>query len=97
MRIIYNTYIFLFKTIKNPHLEATDWDWEIDPIGLRIGLRRITSRYGLPILISENGLGAFDTLQEGDIVNDDYRINYLNDHLVQVAEAIKDGVAKKGW
>ncbi|MBM6838637.1 glycoside hydrolase family 1 protein, partial [Clostridium saudiense] len=31
----------VFKTIKNPHLDSTNWDWEIDPIGLRIGIRRI--------------------------------------------------------
>ena len=45
--------------------------------GLRIGLRRLTSKYGLPILITENGLGEFDKLQEGDVINDDYRICLL--------------------
>lgn len=67
----------LFKSKRNPHLDATNWDWEIDPTGLRIGLRRLTSRYRLPILITENGLGEYDTLLEGDVVNDEYRIDYL--------------------
>lgn len=87
----------VFKTIKNPNLEATNWDWEIDPTGLRIGLRRITSRYGLPILISENGLGEYDTLEDTDVVNDHYPIAYIRTHLLAVQEAITDGVQMIGY
>jgi 6-phospho-beta-glucosidase len=87
----------LFKTIKNPNLEATDWDWEIDPVGLRVGLRRITSRYGLPILISENGLGAFDTLEANDVVKDDYRMAFIRRHLEECQQAITDGVDLIGY
>ncbi|SFL96375.1 glycoside hydrolase family 1 protein [Pelosinus propionicus] len=87
----------LFKTIKNPNLEATDWDWEIDPMGLRIALRRITSRYRLPILISENGLGAFDVLEENDVVNDEYRIAFIRRHLEECQQAITDGVELLGY
>ena len=47
----------LYKVVKNEKVEQTNWDWNIDPEGLRIGLRRIQSRYDLPILITENGLG----------------------------------------
>lgn len=82
----------VYKTKPNPFLEATDWDWTIDPQGLRIGLRRIASRYNLPVFISENGLGAFDTLEKGDIVNDDYRIAYISEHIKAIQEAISDGV-----
>jgi 6-phospho-beta-glucosidase len=87
----------VYKTIRNPNLEATNWDWEIDPTGLRIGLRRITNRYGLPMLISENGLGEYDTLKENDVVNDDYRIEYIQSHLKAVQEAITDGVEMLGF
>ena len=86
-----------FKTKKNEFLETTNWDWEIDPEGLRIGLRRITSRYGLPILISENGLGEYDKLEEGNIINDDYRIDYLRKHITACKEAITDGVELIGY
>lgn len=86
-----------FKTAVNPNLETTNWDWEIDPTGLRIGLRRITSRYDLPILISENGLGEYDKVEEGEVVNDDYRIDYLRTHLQAVQEAITDGVEMIGY
>jgi 6-phospho-beta-glucosidase len=73
----------LYKTARNSYLETSNWDWAIDPLGLRVGLRRITSRYRLPVFITENGLGEFDTLGPGDVINDDYRIAYLESHLTQ--------------
>ena len=73
-------------------MESTNWDWTIDPQGLRIAMRRITNRYNLPILISENGLGEYDKLEEGNIINDDYRIDYLRAHIKACQEAITDGV-----
>ncbi|WP_026695587.1 glycoside hydrolase family 1 protein [Peribacillus kribbensis] len=87
----------LFKTRKNPHLETTNWDWEIDPEGLRIGLRRITNRYNLPILITENGLGEFDELEGGDVINDDYRIAFLQSHVGACQKALNDGVDLIGY
>lgn len=87
----------MFKTTPNPHVEATNWDWEIDPQGLRIGLRRIATRYQLPVLITENGLGEFDQLEEGKIVNDDYRIDYLKSHIQAIQDAISDGVEVLGY
>lgn len=87
--------VYITKT--NSNLKTTDWDWAIDPDGLRIALRRITSRYNLPILITENGLGAFDKLEDGDIVNDDYRIDYLKQHIKACQEAITDGVDLIGY
>ena len=87
----------LYRTRRNPHVETTDWDWAIDPIGLRIGLRRITSRYQLPILITENGLGAFDAVEPDESINDAYRIAYLRSHIEQCRQAITDGVHLLGY
>ncbi|KAB7663637.1 glycoside hydrolase family 1 protein [Bacillus sp. B1-b2] len=87
----------VYKTVENPNLERTDWDWNIDPQGLRIALRRITNRYHLPILISENGLGAFDKVEEGDVINDDYRIDFIRAHVIAMQEAISDGVELMGY
>lgn len=87
----------LYKSVHNDKVEQTNWDWDIDPTGLRIALRRIQSRYGLPILITENGLGEYDTLEEDKQIHDDYRINYLNDHIVAIQEAITDGVDVLGY
>ena len=86
--------------VPNPYLEASEWGWQIDPKGLRYYLNNVYDRYQKPLFIVENGLGAVDELIEVDgvkTVNDDYRIKYLNDHLVQVAEAIKDGVEILGY
>ncbi|MFZ2841941.1 MAG: family 1 glycosylhydrolase, partial [Trichococcus flocculiformis] len=87
--------------VMNPYLEASEWGWQIDPKGLRIVLNDFWDRYQKPLFIVENGLGAVDQLVTGEdgqpTVNDDYRINYLNDHLVQVAEAIADGVEVMGY
>ena len=81
----------LFKDTKNPFLQTTDWDWTIDPMGLRMCCRTITSRYDLPIVISENGLGAFDKLEEDKSIHDPYRIAYLKAHIEELKKAVDDG------
>ncbi|MGO2400800.1 MAG: glycoside hydrolase family 1 protein, partial [Pseudolactococcus laudensis] len=86
----------LQKTVKNPFVETTNWDWTIDPVGLRIALRRIASRYRLPVLITENGLGEYDKLEDGK-VHDDYRIDFLKKHVLAIKEAISDGVDVIGY
>lgn len=91
----------LLGGVPNPYLKASDWGWQIDPEGIRFILNQYYDRYQKPLFIVENGLGAFDELitdENGNkTVNDDYRINYLNDHLVQVAEALQDGVEIMGY
>lgn len=87
----------LYKTVRNPHVETSNWDWAIDPVGLRTGLRRLASRYQLPILITENGLGAFDVLDASDTVNDEPRIAYLRSHIEQCGHAMSDGVDLIGY
>ena len=86
---------------KNPYLRASEWGWQIDPQGLRLVLNRFYDRWQKPLFIVENGLGAKDVLVAdgagGMTVEDDYRIDYLNDHLVQVEEAIADGVPVMGY
>ncbi|WP_314453075.1 glycoside hydrolase family 1 protein [uncultured Microbacterium sp.] len=86
--------------IANPTLEASEWGWQIDPVGLRLVLNQFWDRWQKPLFIVENGLGARDQLVEVDgekTVVDDYRIAYLNDHLVQVGEALEDGVDVLGY
>lgn len=87
--------------IPNPYLTASEWGWQIDPKGLRYLLNVLYDRYEKPLFIVENGLGAVDFLvvdeQGNKTVQDDYRIKYLNDHLVQVREAMEDGVEIMGY
>lgn len=82
----------------NPYLPASDWGWQIDPDGLRVALSELYERYQKPIFIVENGLGAIDEVQADGSINDDYRINYLSEHIKAVATAINyDGVDVMGY
>ena len=76
---------------RNPLLPASIWGWCVDPLGLRNSLNVYYDRYQLPLMIAENGLGALDELKAGT-VEDDYRIDYLREHLKAIKEAIRDGV-----
>ncbi|QUG74355.1 6-phospho-beta-glucosidase [Erwinia sp. E602] len=87
----------ILNMIHNPYLSASDWGWQIDPAGLRHLLNMLWDRYRKPLFIVENGLGAKDQIEEDGTIRDDYRIAYLNDHLVQAGEAIADGVQLLGY
>ena len=78
--------------IKNPYLKASDWGWQIDALGLRYVLNQIYDRYQIPIMIVENGLGAVDEITEDGRIHDDYRIDYMRQHIVEMKEAVCDGV-----
>ena len=82
----------------NPYLKETPWGWPVDPLGLRHVMNEIYDRIQKPIFIVENGMGAIDELDENGIVQDDYRIDYLRDHLQAMADAIIiDGVECLGY
>lgn len=83
--------------VKNPFLRATDWGWEIDPTGLRISLNQLYGRYRIPLFVVENGMGARDTKAEDGMIHDDYRIDYLREHIKAMGEAIEDGVDLIGY
>ena len=87
----------ILSMVPNPHLASSEWGWQIDPVGLRTLLNVLWDRYHKPLFIVENGLGAKDKPDADGVVQDDYRISYLNDHLVQVREAIDDGVEVMGY
>ncbi|MDM5463023.1 glycoside hydrolase family 1 protein [Bacillus cereus] len=81
----------------NEHLELTDFGWEIDPIGFRVTLREVNDRYNFPIIVTENGIGAYDKVDEDGSVQDHYRIDYLKKHIEQMELAIADGVDVIGY
>lgn len=87
----------ILNLVPNPYLESSEWGWQIDPKGLRYLLNFLYDRYQKPLFIVENGLGAVDNPNPDGTIDDDYRIDYLNDHLVQTSEAIKDGVELLGY
>lgn len=85
------------RELSNPYLKTTDWGWCIDPIGLRITLNDMNDRYGLPIFIVENGLGAHDKLEADGKVHDPYRIVYLSKHIQAIKDALDDGCDVIGY
>ncbi|MDN2638028.1 family 1 glycosylhydrolase [Enterococcus avium] len=86
----------VFSSLKNPYLKTTEWGWQIDPIGLRITLNTLYDRYEKPIMIVENGLGAKDQIVDGKIT-DEYRIDFLKEHIFQMEQARQDGVEILGY
>ena len=88
----------VFATLKNNYLKASEWGWQIDPLGLRITMNSLYDRYQKPLFIVENGLGAVDTIDENGEINDDYRIAYLREHIKAMKEAVElDGVDLLGY
>lgn len=87
----------LYKAVDNPHLPKNAFGWEIDPVGFRMTCRALWGRYGLPLLVTENGLGARDTPAEDGVVHDDYRIDDLQRHIEQIRLAVADGVGILGY
>ncbi len=87
-----------FRTVRNPHLQASEWGWQIDPLGLRITMNDLYDRYQKPLFIVENGLGAKDTVKDDGTIDDDYRIVYLREHIRTMIEAVtEDGIPLMGY
>jgi 6-phospho-beta-glucosidase len=88
----------IFKSVKNPYLKSSEWGWQIDPLGLRSALNVLYDRYQKPLFIVENGLGAIDQPDENGNIDDDYRIDYLREHIKAFKLAVEeDGVELIGY
>lgn len=88
----------VMSSLKNPYLKASEWGWQIDPAGLRITLNNLYDRYQKPLFIVENGLGAVDTVSPDGTIEDDYRIAYLKEHILEMIKAVEiDGVKLLGY
>lgn len=87
----------LSSSIKNPYLDITEWNWQVDPTGLCVSLIELYDRYQKPLFIVENGLGNRDTVEADGSVIDDYRIEYFQQHIQAIADAIDEGVEVMGY
>lgn len=94
-----NSYVLrgAFKGMDNPYLKQTVYGWEMDPIGIRVTLRLLAERYDLPMIITENGLGTWDTLTPDGKIHDNERIEFYRQHLHQCKLAINDGAKLIGY
>ncbi|AMC93044.1 6-phospho-beta-glucosidase [Erysipelothrix larvae] len=88
----------MFESLKNPYLGASEWGWQIDPLGFRITMNALYDRYQKPLFVVENGLGAVDKPDANGYVEDDYRISYMRDHIAAMRDAVSiDGVDLLGY
>lgn len=87
----------IYRAAENPYVDKTPYGWVVDPVGLRLTLRKLYDRYNLPILITENGYGQSDIIEDDNTIEDDDRINYLTDLIQSIQEAITDGVQVLGY
>ena len=88
----------VFEAVVNPYLKASDWGWQIDPLGLRVTLNTLYDRYEKPLFIVENGFGAADTVEEDGSIHDPYRIAYMKAHIEAMKQAVEeDGIPLLGY
>lgn len=87
----------IFTGYENPYLKKSEWGWQIDPLGFKYFMHFIYDRYQIPLLVIENGLGAKDTVENDGSIHDDYRIDYLREHILAMKEAIEEGVDIVGY
>ena len=88
----------LAKEVPNPYVKASDWGWQIDPVGLRYMLNVLAERYELPMMIVENGIGLHEEPDDSGMVQDDERIKYFAEHIAQMKKAVEeDGVTLMGY
>ncbi|MBQ7223523.1 MAG: family 1 glycosylhydrolase [Erysipelotrichaceae bacterium] len=87
--------------LRNPYLKASDWGWQIDPLGLRVALNELWERYQKPLFVVENGMGTQDVLVEENgrkVCHDHAHVEYLRDHIKAMGDAInEDGVELMGY
>ena len=84
-------------SIKNPYLDASEWGWQIDPVGFKRALHELYDRYQLPLLVIENGLGAQDKLEADGTIHDPYRVDYMKRHITAMKEVVEEGVDLMGY
>ena len=87
----------IVKSLRNPHIQVSEWGWGIDPLGLRITMNMMYDRYQKPLFLVENGLGAKDEFNAQGEIEDDYRISYLREHIRAMGDAIEDGIPVMGY
>ena len=83
---------------KNPYLKASDWGWQIDPEGLLYTLQSLNDRYpDTPLMVVENGFGAFDKVESDGSIHDTYRIDYFRSHIEALKKACDRGLPVIGY
>lgn len=86
-----------FEQVFDPASKYTEWDTEVYPRGLYEGIMMVHNKYGLPIFVTENGVASYEDVSKDEPVNDDYRIEFLNDHIAAILNAKDEGADVRGY
>jgi beta-glucosidase len=85
-----------FEQAKDPNSIFTEWDTEIYPKGLYDGLLRAYKKYKIPLYVTENGIGYYEDVSVAQ-VNDAYRIDFMNEHINALLNAVDEGADVRGY
>lgn len=91
----------VMRGLKNPYVPVSDYNYPIDPEGLRYILNYLYDHFHKPLFVAENGIGARETLvcmPNGELtVEDQARIDYHREHIRAMEQALDDGVEVFGY
>jgi beta-glucosidase len=76
---------------------VTAMGWPVTPENLYWGPKYFYERYGLPILVTENGMANLDWVALDGEVHDPQRIDFLARSLGYLKKAAKEGIDIKGY
>ena len=82
---------------RNEYLTYSDWGWALDPTGLEYYLEVMNDRYHKPLMVVENGLGAYDKVEADGSIHDPFRIDYYRQHIQAMDKAIENGCNVIGY
>ena len=80
-----------------PNQERTSFNWPVEPESMYWASKFYAERYGLPIIISENGMACTDLVSPDGSVQDVQRIDFLRRYLSQLKRAISEGIDVRGY
>ena len=76
---------------------VTPIDWATDPHAFRDTIVTVARDYGMPVYVTENGMGGYDKLDEAGAVTDDNRIAYLRAYIGAMNDAAAGGADVRGY
>jgi len=78
-------------------IPRTNMGWPVTPDALYWGVRFITERYDMPVMITENGMANVDFMMDDGCVHDPQRIQYLKWYLRGLKKAADEGYPVIGY
>jgi len=75
----------------------TAFGWAITPEIMYWAPRFMAKRYGLPIVVTENGISCLDSIAADGLVHDSHRVDFLTRHVAMLRAVMQAGVDILGY